>query len=557
MPEKAVTSIVLTQLPKKLSYLTGSDRIDPGGGQLCALYDDGSFDTISMTNPEVTFSFSFTSEGPSLVTVKYKEQIQMFQVFVRNPVIRKFHLGKVPDKRVYIAGEKVDLTGLELIAEYETGEKVPYADIPEVDYSVKRGDAVYPLNINGITIPIYIRVQDSTLTGIRMGKLPDKTEYLEKKDKFDPSGGTIIQVYDSGVEEEVPLPFSAVSGFTNLSPGPLTLTVRIGNSSTTFDVNIVEKQATRLTVDTPPFRTSFTEGEQIDLGGLRILAEYDNGETHICEDWDYEPKIARLDNTIVHIKVNTVAAKLPIAVTPRQLIAIRVHKKPNKLQYRENCDQLDATGAELELEYDYGDPLLIPVTNDMVKGFDNRRAGECRVEVQYQGLADSFTVDVIPQTLLGITISQMPNKIDYAPGDMFDKDGLVVLGFYDSGQLLPLRSFLIEPDRPLQESDIAVLVTSMDKTAVIPIKVGEMFRPKLEQPREWTFPEDGDGWGLPADCGAKPETAAPELVSGFLPDDQALPDTKPDSVPEAPKKKESRFWSGKLFYPSFSKHREE
>lgn len=557
MPEKAVTSIVLTQLPKKLSYLTGSDRIDPGGGQLCALYDDGSFDTISMTNPEVTFSFSFTSEGPSLVTVKYKEQIQMFQVFVRNPVIRKFHLGKVPDKRVYIAGEKVDLTGLELIAEHETGEKVPYADIPEVDYSVKRGDAVYPLNINGITVPIYIRVQDSTLTGIRMGKLPDKTEYLEKKDKFDPTGGTIIQVYDSGVEEEAPLPFSAVSGFTYLSPGPLTLTVRIGNASTTFDVSIVEKQATRLTVDTPPFRTSFTEGEQIDPGGIRILAEYDNGENHICEDWDYEPKVARLDNTIVHIKVNTADIQLPITVTPRQLIAIRVHKKPNKLRYRENCDQLDTTGAELELEYDYGDPLLIPVTNDMVKGFDNRRAGECRVEVQYQGLADSFTVDIIPQKLLGITISQMPSKTDYASGDMFNKDGLVVLGFYDSGQLLPLRSFLLEPDRPLQESDIAVLVTSMDKTAVIPIKVGEMFRSKPEQPREWTFPEDGDGWDLPADTGIKPETSVPNLASGPLPNDQTLPDIRPDSVPETSKKKESRFWSGKLFYPSFAKHREE
>lgn len=553
MPEKAVTSIVLTQLPKKLSYLTGSDRIDPGGGQLCALYDDGSFDTISMTNPEVTFSFSFTSEGPSLVTVKYKEQIQMFQVFVRNPVIRKFHLGKVPDKRVYIAGEKVDLTGLELIAEYETGEKAPYTDIPDVDYSVKRGDAVYPLNINGITVPIYIRVQDSTLTGIRMGNLPNKTNYLEKKDKFDPTGGTIIQVYDSGVEEETPLPFSAVSGFSNLSPGPLTLTVRIGNALTTFDVRIVEKQAIRLSVDTPPFRTSFTEGEQIDLGGIRILAEYDNGENHICEDWDYEPKVARLDDTIVHIKTNAASAQLPITVMPRQLIAIQVHKKPNKLRYRENCDPFDATGAELKLEYDYGEPLLIPVTNDMVKGFDNRRAGECRVEVQYQSLADSFMVDIIPQTLLGITISQMPNKTDYAPGDMFDKEGLVVLGFYDSGQLLPLRSFLIEPDRPLQESDIAVLITSMDKTAVIPIKVGEMFRPKPELPLEWTFPEDG-AWDLQSDTETRPETSVPDTASGFLPNDQAFPGTQTDSVPEAPKR---RLWSGKLFYPSFSKHREE
>jgi len=46
VPEKKVTSIVLVQLPKKLSYFVGSKTIDPGGGQICAIYDDGSFDTI-------------------------------------------------------------------------------------------------------------------------------------------------------------------------------------------------------------------------------------------------------------------------------------------------------------------------------------------------------------------------------------------------------------------------------------------------------------------------------------------------------------------------------
>jgi len=552
MPEKNVSTIVLVQLPKKLSYLVGDKDIDPGGGQVCVIYNDGSFDIMAMANPAISFAFDFSSEGPSLVTVKYGNHSQMFQVFVREPVIRKFHITTPPAKRTYLVGEKLDLSGLELMAEYETGERVPYRNIPEIDYSVKRGDAVYPLEIAGITIPIYIKANDSKIVGIRMGKLPNIQEYLERKDKFEPAGATIIQKYDSGVEEEVPLPYSSVRGFSNLVPGPLTLTVQINNLSTTFEVKIIEKKVVKLTVDIPPFKTSYTEGEKIEMDGIRVSAEYDNGENHICEDWDYDPKTAKLGETIIQITSGAAKAQQPIVVSPRQLMSIRVSKLPDKTKYRENNEQLDVTGAELELSYDYGEPILVPMTNDMVKGFDNRRAGECRVEVQYQGLAANFTVDIIPQKLLGITVTQMPEKTEYAPGDLFDKKGLIVSGFYDSGQLAPLRSYIVEPDRPLKESDVAVLITSLDKKAVVPIKVGEMFRPKPIQPVEWTFP--GESSGIDQISTDNVETAsAAEALPSFIPEEENLvfrfSDQDKQEAEQKKEKKPTRFWGRKLWPP--------
>lgn len=243
MPEKQVTSIILVQLPKKLSYFTGVKEIDPAGGQLCAIYDDGSYETVQMSNDGVTFAFDSRKEGTTLVTVEYKGCQQMFQAYIREPVIRRFQITKSPEKKKYLAGEKLDLTGLELQAEYETGEKVPFEDIPVIDYTVKNGDAVYPLNIGGITIPIYIRVTNSSLVGIRMGKPPKTTEYLEKVGKFDAAGATIIRMYNSGVEEEVPLSYSSIRGFSNLEAGPLTLTVQVDGFTTTFDITIVGKKA--------------------------------------------------------------------------------------------------------------------------------------------------------------------------------------------------------------------------------------------------------------------------------------------------------------------------
>lgn len=560
MPEKKVTSIVLIQLPKKLSYFTGAKEIDPIGGQLCAIYDDGSYDTVQMKDPGVGFSFDSDKEGPTLVTVTYGGQSQMFQAYVREPVIRRYQIVKSPDKREYLAGEKLDLSGLKLMAEYETGEKVPYGNLPTVDHTVKMGEAVYPLNINGVTIPIYIKVKASALVGIRMGKLPKVTEYLEKKGEFDAAGATIFRIYNSGVEEEVPLPYSAVRGFSSLAPGPLTLTVQVDGFTTTFEITIVEKKASTVTIDAPPFKTNYIEGETINMDGIRVSVEYNNGENRMCEDWDHEPKTAKLGEGTIKVMVDDAIAEFPITVSPRQLISIHVSKMPDKIQYRENCDIFDVTGAELELRYDYGEPDYIPITARMVRGFDNRRAGECQIEVQYEGLATNFNVDIIPQQLLGITITQMPNKVDYAPGETFDKEGLIVSGFYDSGILEPLRSYNIEPDRPLMEGDIAILISSMDKTAVIPIKVAEMFRKKVEEP-EWVPPDTMSFDDTPIEMA--PPAPAPEPDMGFLPSsDLGLASgfdtpgfdctSTQESEPEKPKRKTS-FWGRKLFYPPLGK----
>jgi len=573
MSEKTVVSIVIVHLPKNLTYFLGGKGIDPSGGQICAIYDDGSFETIRMDQDGVELSYNSDIEGPALATVSYKGQSQMFQVYVRKPVIRRFIMSEPPLKKNYLAGEKLDLTGMKLVAEYETGEKVPFTDIPPVDYAVKYGDAVYPLTIAGISIPIYIKVADASLIGIKMGKLPTKTEYLERKDKFNPAGGTVIQMFDSGVEQEIAIPYSAVRGFSNLTPGPLTLTVQMGQFSTNFDVKIVEKKPIKVSIDTSPFRTSYTEGEDLVMDGIRVSVVYDNGEAHISDDWSYEPKKAILGQDLVLISVGDVSTALPISVAPRQLMNIRVCKLPNKTQYKERLEQLDVTGAELELDYDYGDPVQIPIEGHMVKGFDNRRAGECKVEVQYQGLATDFSVDILPQTLLGIMITQMPEKTDYAPGDNFDPKGMVVSGFYDSGIMEPLRSYAVSPNRPLQEGDVAILITSVDKTAVVPIKVGEMFRPKPQDPQPWEPigqplmqpPSDSGqaseiGFDLFGSQAQNPPVRDPGM--GFMPieDPSGLfggPPKQEEQPSDTQRKKSSSFWGKKLFPPNTSKFRGE
>ena len=71
MSEKTVVSIVIVHLPKNLTYFLGGKGIDPSGGQICAIYDDGSFETIRMDQDGVELSYNSDIEGPALATVSY------------------------------------------------------------------------------------------------------------------------------------------------------------------------------------------------------------------------------------------------------------------------------------------------------------------------------------------------------------------------------------------------------------------------------------------------------------------------------------------------------
>ena len=472
--EKMAINLVLVELPRKTTYYIGTKSLNLEGGTVCVVYDDGSYEQIPMS-ADMETKFDSNHEGPALVRLKYKKQEAMFQIQIQKPQIRRFIVKKPPQKTTYLSGEKLDLTGLELVVEYESNEKEPWNSVPEIDYTVEEGDAVYPLTISGITVPIYIKVNPAKLIAIRIGKMPSKTEYLEHAESFDPSGGTIIQVYDSGAEKEVPMMAKSIRGFSNLITGMQTLKVQVGPMTTEFSVNIRPKKAVRLQVMVGPAKVNYIEGQTINLDGLKLSAEYDNGEIQLVEGYNWEPKVASMDTVCVKVSVDNASVDLPIVVTARKITRISVEQHPSKMKYLEKKEFFDAEGGKIRVEYNSGNPDVIPMENSMVHGFDNRQGGECKVEVQYRGFTASFSVEITPQKLLGLLITNPPIKTKYAPGEWFSPLGMCVSGFYDSGMLQPISSYAILPDRPLDVKDVAVTISNMDKTAVVPIEVDEKY----------------------------------------------------------------------------------
>ena len=51
MSEKSVSSLVIMTLPKNLDCLIGGKGVDPAGGRICAIFDDGDFKEIPNVPP--------------------------------------------------------------------------------------------------------------------------------------------------------------------------------------------------------------------------------------------------------------------------------------------------------------------------------------------------------------------------------------------------------------------------------------------------------------------------------------------------------------------------
>lgn len=469
--EGMLTNIVISQLPQRQTYYTGDTELDLTGGQICLIGEGGQYEQVLMTDSDIHYEWSSEKAGAALVTLSCQGKTAQFQVIVKDPVLKRMSVISPPQKRVYVEGEMLDFTGLRLMGEYEGGLKREITKIPDIEHQVTKEDRVYTLSIGSASIPIYFKVEAAKIVSIRMEAFPTKIEYLERAEGFDVTGGTIVQTFENGNRETVPLKPEWVSGFSNAVPGVITLTVQVGEAKTNFDIVIAAKKPATLTVTKMPAKVDYFEGEALDLTGLEIQITYNNGDVAIADKWICKTNAARTADPKVLISACDLEVSFPISVVQPQLVGIRLQALPEKTQYAKGKEQLDLTGLVLVADYDNGVSGLISVSPEMVSGFDNSAAGECKICIHYGVYTAEFAVEITDGDLLGLLISHMPFKTVYVAGEMFDPDGLEVSGFYSDGLLKQVETYSIVPDRALGTGDIAVVVEAEGKTTVIPIFV--------------------------------------------------------------------------------------
>ncbi len=129
----------------------------------------------------------------------------------------------------------------------------------------------------------------------------------------------------------------------------------------------------------------------------------------------------------------------PVPIDPsKKPTSITLTTQPFKTLYLVG-EELDVSGAELELTYESGQKPKSVVKTEWCSGFDSKKVGTKTVTVTYPetSCTATFKVEVVTENELKIV---KPQKLVYFVGDKEDRSGLAVSVVYSNGKTALLES---------------------------------------------------------------------------------------------------------------------
>ena len=291
-----------------------------------------------------------------------------------------------------------------------------------------------------------------TITQVSLNKMPTYLVYGLNGPRriVNVLGGQLRITYSNGKSYLIELTRAMTSGFDNTKLGTNVITVRVGDATTTFQIQIEEIRLSAISMATQPETTLYLKGNaQLDLTGATLRLEYNLGSTEIIPITSdmvtgFDPHTAGTQELTVTYENLTTG--FTVNVVDNDLKSISIHRLPEQLEYQLEREELNLTGAVLSAVYGYEGEKLIPITSEMVSGFDKNVAGTQVITVRFGGLTTSFTVDVVDDRIQGISIHTLPTKLQYLQGtETLDLTGAILAVEYGAGgtSYIPITSDMV------------------------------------------------------------------------------------------------------------------
>ena len=244
-----------------------------------------------------------------------------------------------------------------------------------------------------------------TVNSIAITALPNKLVYaLGGIDRtVDISGGRIVINYSDGSRKWIAMSRCMASGFDNSQRGTNTITITVGGKTATFDVEIVPINVSSISMEQLPAKLQYIKGqEQLDLTNVTITVHYTPSGTDsvaVTEDMisGFDNSVSGTQTVVVTYKGATTSFQ--VEVVSNDIESISIATMPKKLKYYIGTENLDLTGASLKIHCSFTGDEIIPITSDMVTGFDNTKAGVQQLTVTYKDFTTTFEVEVILYTV--------------------------------------------------------------------------------------------------------------------------------------------------------------
>ena len=389
--ENNIQSIIMKTTPKT-EYRYG-EPLNIAGGTIETIRSNGAKETINITSSMVT-GYNPNKIGKQKITVTYKDKTTSYEVEVKD-YIEDIDIVK-PNKLVYKIGEKIDLTDgkVKPIMASKTATTPVAMTNPEVQIegfdTSTEGAKTIKVTYKGYTKTFGITVIDQTKS-MTIKTLPNKLEY-KYGESLDLTGGTLE--FKKGNETQIiNITQDMITGYNSKEIGNQTLTVTYQGITQEFIVNVKDYIA-KLEIEKPK-KIDYEYGENLDLTGgkLSIITASGKVDEKIDITLAMVSGYDKIKEGIQTITVEYKGLQGEFQVSVKDKIkAIALNSEPNKINYK-NGEAIDITGATINIVKSSG-IKTIPVTYDMISGYNPQNSGLQVVTVTYEGFKTKFLVSV-------------------------------------------------------------------------------------------------------------------------------------------------------------------
>ena len=389
--ENNIQSIIMKTTPKT-EYRYG-EPLNIAGGTIETIRSNGAKETINITSSMVT-GYNPNKIGKQKITVTYKDKTTSYEVEVKD-YIEDIDIVK-PNKLVYKIGEKIDLTDgkVKPIMASKTATTPVAMTNPEVQIegfdTSTEGAKTIKVTYKGYTKTFGITVIDQTKS-MTIKTLPNKLEY-KYGESLDLTGGTLE--FKKGNETQIiNITQDMITGYNSKEIGNQTLTVTYQGLTQEFIVNVKDYIA-KLEIEKPK-KIDYEYGENLDLTGgkLSIITASGKVDEKIDITLAMVSGYDKIKEGIQTITVEYKGLQGEFQVSVKDKIkAIALNNEPNKINYK-NGEAIDITGATINIVKSSG-IKTIPVTYDMISGYNPQNSGLQVVTVTYEGFKTKFLVSV-------------------------------------------------------------------------------------------------------------------------------------------------------------------
>ncbi len=473
-----ISNIAVNSMPDNTSYYVG-DLLDTTGLTLTATYNNGTTEII--TEGFFCTPTTLSTAGTQKIMITYSGKTTTFDVTVEDVVLKSIALKTIPTKMSYYVGDTLDTSGLTLTAIYNNGKSETISSgficTPTTFDTV--GAEKITVTYGGKATSFDVTVESVVLSNISIKNNPSKTDYYIG-DTLDTTGLTLTATYNNGKTEIVSEGFMCTPTDFGMA-GIQEITVTYGGKTTTFNVTIEDVVLSSIAVKSMPINTSYYVGDSFDTTGLTLTATYNNGATaiisegFICSPTTFSTSGAQKITIIYDDKITI----LDVTVEDVVLTGIAVKTNPSKTSYFVG-DTLDTTGLVLIATYNNGATKTVSggftCTPEMLE-----TAGTQEITVTYGDKSTSFNVDVRAVEISGISISSVPETLNYFVGDTLSTEGLAILVTYNNGTTKTVTSgFTCTPTVLETEGTQKITVTYGEKTTSFNVSVTSVKVTELE-----------------------------------------------------------------------------